>query len=58
MAASVAVRAKDRAAFEEYLKRALAIDVDREPSVRLANLIAQKRARHLLSRTAALFPAQ
>jgi len=58
MASSVAVREKDRGAFEEYLKRALAIDVDREPSVRLANLVAQKRARHLLSRTAALFPAQ
>jgi TRAP transporter T-component len=37
---------------------ALAVDVNREPSTRLANLIAQKRARHLLSRAGSLFSDQ
>jgi predicted anti-sigma-YlaC factor YlaD len=56
MASSVSVPARDRAGFERQLKTALAIDVDRDASRRLANLIAQKRARFLISRTAALFP--
>lgn len=34
----------------QLLKTALAIDVDKRPDIRLANLIAQKRARFLLSR--------
>ena len=55
MAASVSQPARDRAGFEKHLKAALAIDVDRDPSRRLANLIAQKRARFLLSRANALF---
>lgn len=55
MADSVSRPARDRASFEKHLKAALAIDVDREPSRRLANLIAQKRARFLLSRAPALF---
>lgn len=55
MAASVSQPARDRASFEKHLKAALAVDVNRDPSRRLANLIAQKRARFLLSRANALF---
>jgi hypothetical protein len=55
MASSVSQPARDRAGFERHLKAALAVDVDRDPSRRLANLIAQKRARFLLSRVSALF---
>ena len=55
MATSVAQPAKDRAEFERLLKAALAIDVNREPALRLANLIAQKRSRALLARSSQLF---
>ena len=55
MATSVAQPAKDRAEFERLLRAALAIDVSRRPSLRLQNLIAQKRARHLLARLDSLF---
>lgn len=54
-AESVLVAAQSRPAFEETLKKALAIDPDAEPEFRLANLIAQKRARWLLARAADLF---
>jgi tetratricopeptide (TPR) repeat protein len=53
--ASVAQRGKDRAEFERLLRAALAIDPCRRPAIRLANLIAQKRARFLLSRADRLF---
>jgi hypothetical protein len=55
LATSVAQPAKDRAEFERLLKVALAVDVDKRPALRLANLIAQKRARFLLSRATQLF---
>lgn len=55
MATSVAQPAKDRREFERLLRAALAIDVSRRPSLRLANLIAQKRARFLLTRMDRLF---
>lgn len=55
MATSVAQPAKDRAEFERLLKAALAVDVNTQPALRLANLIAQKRAKFLLSRTPQLF---
>jgi hypothetical protein len=58
MASSVSLPARDRGAFEKHLKAALAIDVDRDASRRLGNLIAQKRARFLLSRSSALFPGR
>jgi len=54
-AESVLVASQDRAAFEETLKKALEIDTDRNPRFRLENLVAQKRARWLLSRTSVLF---
>jgi len=55
MASSVAVPARDRREFESLLKDALAIDVSKKPSIRLANLIAQKRARFLLANAGTLF---
>ena len=55
LAASVAQPAKDRAEFERLLRAALAIDVNREPELRLSNLIAQRRARLLLSQVDRLF---
>jgi hypothetical protein len=54
-AETVLVASQDRAAFETSLKKALDIDPDRDPRFRLENLIAQKRARWLLSRTGELF---
>jgi hypothetical protein len=55
LASSVAQPAKDRAEFERLLRQALAIDASTRPATRLANLIAQKRARFLLSRAGSLF---
>jgi len=55
LAESVALQNQDRAGFEELLKRALAIDPDAAPQSRLQNLIAQRRARWLLSRMDELF---
>jgi tetratricopeptide (TPR) repeat protein len=55
LASSVSQPAKDRAEFERLLKAALAIDPNQEPSLRLANLIAQARARFLLSQVDHLF---
>jgi predicted anti-sigma-YlaC factor YlaD len=55
LAGGLAVARQDRAEFETLLTAALAIDPDAEPSLRLANLIAQKRARHLLDRADHLF---
>ena len=55
LATSVAQPAKDRAEFERLLRAALAVDVAKRPSLRLQNLIAQKRARTLLARIETLF---
>jgi hypothetical protein len=55
LATGVAQPAKDRAQFEALLKSALAVDVSQRPSIRLANLVAQKRARILLSQIDKLF---
>lgn len=41
------VKAQDRKAFDEALNRALAIDLDQHPNDRLANVIAQEKARRL-----------
>lgn len=46
---------QDRAEFEKLLHQALAIDVNALPEQRLANLIAQRRARWLLARMDQLF---
>jgi predicted anti-sigma-YlaC factor YlaD len=58
LAASVSVPAQDRAEFERLLAAALAIDPDADPENRLAAIIAQRRARHLLSRVDDLFFSQ
>jgi predicted anti-sigma-YlaC factor YlaD len=55
-AASIAAPAEDRAEFERLLNAALAIDVNKKPEWRLANLIAQKRARDLLARIDDIIP--
>ena len=41
--------------FKELLNRALAINPDAKPEWRLVNLVMQRRARWLLSRTDELF---
>ena len=46
---------QDKAEFERLLNEALAIDPDAAPRDRMANLVAQKRARWLLGRTDRLF---
>ena len=55
LAEGACVAEQQRAEFEVLLQRALDIDADREPANRLANLVAQRRARWLLSRTERLF---
>ncbi len=55
LASAVSLAEQNRGEFVELLEAALAIDVDREPSERLANLIAQRRARWLLDQVDELF---
>ena len=55
LASGVAVAEQDRAKFERLLRQALAVDPDEAPRYRLANLIAQRRARYLLDRIDHLF---
>jgi predicted anti-sigma-YlaC factor YlaD len=55
LAAGVSVAEQNRAEFVRLLEEALAIDVTRDTSLRLANLLAQRQARHLLSRVNELF---
>ncbi len=54
-AESADVSTQDRKEFEKLLNEALAVDVNKDPDQRLSNLIAQRRARWLLSRTDELF---
>jgi tetratricopeptide (TPR) repeat protein len=49
------LKQQNREEFEENLNKALDIDVDKVKSLRLVNLIEQKRARWLLSRADTLF---
>jgi hypothetical protein len=55
LAAGMAVARQDRGEFERLLAAALAVDADAAPRFRLANLVAQRRARILLSQTDYLF---
>ncbi|HLX45615.1 MAG TPA: TRAP transporter TatT component family protein [Bryobacteraceae bacterium] len=55
-AESVLVAQKDKAGFQEMLNRALRVDVNKWPEHRQLNLVMQRRARWLLSRTDKLFP--
>ena len=50
LAESVSVAAQNRAEFEQLLEQTLAFNVDTHPQTRLANLVAQRRARVLLGR--------
>jgi predicted anti-sigma-YlaC factor YlaD len=50
-----AIPAQNRAQFQELIERALHIDADGHPETRLANLLAQRRARWLLGRIDDLF---
>jgi predicted anti-sigma-YlaC factor YlaD len=52
---AVSVQKQDRAEFESLLRRALEVNIEAKPESRLANLIAQRRARWLLERTPELF---
>lgn len=54
-AESVAVARRDRTAFRGALRQALAIDANRRPDWRLANLVMQRRARWLLERVDLFF---
>jgi len=54
-AETVSVGAQDRNEFEELLKKALAVDPDAVPELRLANTVAQRRAAWLLARADELF---
>jgi predicted anti-sigma-YlaC factor YlaD len=48
LATTIAVADQNKAEFEKLLNAALAVDPDKDPDVRLANLITQKLARYLL----------
>jgi predicted anti-sigma-YlaC factor YlaD len=54
-AETVSVGRQDKAEFKQLLDRALAIDPNAAPEFRLANLLAQRRARWLLGRIDELF---
>jgi predicted anti-sigma-YlaC factor YlaD len=51
----VSVGAQNKKEFQEMLNKALEVDVNKAPSQRLANVISQRRAKWLLSRTDELF---
>jgi predicted anti-sigma-YlaC factor YlaD len=55
LAASVSIAAQDRREFESLLNKAMAVDPDKDPSLRLANILTQRRAKFLLSRIDDLF---
>ena len=55
LAESVSVGEQNRPEFEHLLEQALAFDVNIHVETRLANLVAQKRARLLLARSDSLF---
>ena len=55
MAESVSIQTQNRAEFDSLLTLALAVDPDRDPPNRLANLVIQRRARLLQKRADELF---
>jgi predicted anti-sigma-YlaC factor YlaD len=55
LAEAVCIQKQDLKEFESLLHRALAINPDAKPQWRLDNLIMQRRANWLLSRTDELF---
>jgi predicted anti-sigma-YlaC factor YlaD len=57
LAEAVCVQQQDRARFQSLLAQALAINADAQPESRLMNLVLQRRARWLLTRSDELFLA-
>lgn len=55
LATGVALPAQDRAEFEKLLQSALAIDPEKDPSVRLVTLVQQRRARALVDHIDTMF---
>ena len=55
LASGICVAEQNRQEFEDLLAKALAIDVDRVPRMRLSNVIYQRKARALLARADDLF---
>ena len=55
LATGVAMPAQDREEFEKLLKTALAIDPEKDPSLRLVTLVQQRRARALLDHIDTMF---
>jgi len=55
LAEAVTIQTQEAKEFDSLLNRALAIDPDANPDIRLENLVMQRRARWLLSRKAELF---
>jgi len=55
LAEAVTIQTQDVKEFESLLDRALAINPDANPDIRLENLVMQRRARWLLSRKSELF---
>ena len=54
-AETIDVSTQNRKEFQSLLEEALAFDANLAPESRVANLVAQRRARWLLGRTAELF---
>ncbi|OAI57199.1 hypothetical protein AYO49_02565 [Verrucomicrobiaceae bacterium SCGC AG-212-N21] len=50
LAESVAIPQQNGKEFEELLNKAIAIDVDKHPGIRLSNMVMQRRAKWLLAR--------
>jgi predicted anti-sigma-YlaC factor YlaD len=55
LATGVALPAQDRAEFEKLLQAALAVDPEKDPSVRLVTLVQQRRAQALLDHIDTMF---
>lgn len=55
MAEAVSISENNRKEFESLLNQALAVDINKAPEQRLANVISQRRARWLLGRVDDLF---
>jgi predicted anti-sigma-YlaC factor YlaD len=55
LAENLSLPAQDAAEFKSLLEKALAVDPDADPDNRLANMVAQRRARWLLRHTDELF---
>jgi predicted anti-sigma-YlaC factor YlaD len=55
LAESACIKQQNRQRFEILLKQALAFDANQYPEYRLANIMAQRKARYLLDNIDALF---